>query len=107
MKTKWCCRWLDNMVEAAGSSGFSVVAYRNNDTDEKYFVLQYRATSMNNCELLSRKLSDGDYSTAIPRIVVCNQRISYCPVCGRRLSKFITKNIDVFDDLVNAHLPYV
>lgn len=107
MKTKWCCRWLDDMVEAAGSAGFSVVAYRNFDTDERYFVLQYRTTSMSNCELLNRKISNGDYSTAMPRVVVCNQRISYCPVCGRRLSKYFTKNLEAFDGLVDTHLPYV
>lgn len=81
---KWCCLTFRSWYEAAGERGIAVLVGRNADGSPE-FVIQQRAIDKN-----IEALPVTDY----PISIVSDVRITYCPWCGRDLTKWYGKHAD-------------
>ena len=89
VSVKWCCGMFEGMYENAGGRGASVLIGRDMEGWPE-FTIQHRA------------IDRDDQSDKVPLMsepilmtIVTEFRITYCPGCGRNLSRWYKKNIDI------------
>jgi hypothetical protein len=96
----FCCDGLKRLIENAGQQGMSVLVYQTSLGFR--FDVQSRAFSREDEILLMQP------RTPLPikgnMSIRANMRLTYCPVCGTKLQKLVTRStIKQFQALAEQH----
>ena len=83
---KWCCDAFKNSYDLAGKRAIAVLVDRSTDGDPE-FLLQARAFVKGGEPL--------DLNTAVPMSLVTESSMRFCPWCGRNLSRWYRRVIDL------------
>jgi hypothetical protein len=111
----FCCEWLRNMMHAAGDSGVSVIASR--DDECRQFYLQARPLTRSQSRVWDRlvqaqarqsqvaRLFEDEQGRLVPVHTLMRVPLLYCPHCGERLEKLIGRQREEFDRVAEEHRP--
>lgn len=99
---KMCCSGFQNLIDQAGSSGLSVIVVLRGENIK--FRIQSRGCKWNDVKqlhFLSEFVRDGKVN------IVEQTGLLYCPFCGTKLEKLVTKNRDILEKLAIEHEKYI
>ena len=76
---RWCCPNFEDAFLQAGTRGLGILVVQDDEAGPPRFVLQHRAVDLH---------KKPNYEGSVPLTLVCDNTISFCPWCGRKLKRW-------------------
>ena len=98
----FCCAPFQSLVDNAGKRGLGIVAVAEQDL--MFFCIQGRAVHASDEQDLEEILKN---TPSVGFTIVSQTGLQFCPFCGAKLSRWIKKHLQEFNEIANATSDFV